>query len=156
MKPLHLFTPVRLEYILAAARRTKLIAYQRDNLLPLDGCKVLDVGCGGGLLAEPLCRLGAEMTAIDASQGAIDVAKAHAVSQGLSITYQNIPIETLANTPTMREKFDLVYASEIIEHVNNRHQFLQSLRQLLKADGVIIFTTINKTLPALLLSLIHI
>ena len=55
MKPLHLFTPVRLEYILAAARRTKLIAYQRDNLLPLDGCKVLDVGCGGGLLAEPLC-----------------------------------------------------------------------------------------------------
>ena len=106
MKPLHLFTPVRLEYILAAASRTGLTANQPDRLLPLDGRKVLDVGCGGGLLAEPLCRLGAEMTAIDASQGAIDVAKAHAASQGLSITYQNIPIETLANAPTMQEKFD--------------------------------------------------
>ncbi|MGB2052022.1 MAG: bifunctional 2-polyprenyl-6-hydroxyphenol methylase/3-demethylubiquinol 3-O-methyltransferase UbiG [Candidatus Puniceispirillaceae bacterium] len=152
MKTLHLFTPVRLEYILAAARRTGLIADQPDRLLPLNGRKVLDVGCGGGLLAEPLCRLGAEMTAIDASQGAIDVAKAHAASQGLSITYQNIPIETLAKTPKMQEKFDLIYASEIIEHVNNRHQFLQSMRRLLKADGVIIFTTINKTLPALLLA----
>ena len=152
MKPLHLFTPVRLEYILAAARRTGLIADQPDRLLPLDGRKVLDVGCGGGLLAEPLCRLGAEMTAIDASQGAIDVAKAHAASQGLSITYQNIPIETLAKAPTMQKKFDLIYASEIIEHVNNRHQFLQSMRRLLKADGVIIFTTINKTVPALLLA----
>ena len=152
MKALHLFTPVRLEYILAAARRTGLIADQPDRLLPLDGRKVLDVGCGGGLLAEPLCRLGAEMTAIDASQGAIDVAKAHAVSQGLSITYQNMPIERLANATKMQEKFDLIYASEIIEHVNNRNQFLRSMQHLLKADGVIIFTTINKTVPALLLA----
>ena len=66
MKPLHLFTPVRLDYILAAARRTGLTADQPDRLLPLDGRTVLDVGCGGGLLAEPLCRLGARMTAIDA------------------------------------------------------------------------------------------
>ena len=152
MRPLHLFSPVRLEYILTTARRTGHIADQPDRLLPLDGRKVLDVGCGGGLLAEPLCRLGAEMIAIDPSQGAIDVAKAHAASQGLSITYQNIPIETLAKTPAMQEKFDLIYASEIIEHVNNRHQFLQSIRRLLKADGVIIFTTINKTVPALLLA----
>jgi len=152
MKPLHLFTPVRLEYILAAARRTGLIADKPDRLLPLDGRKVLDVGCGGGLLAEPLCRLGADITAIDASQGAIDVAKAHAASQGLSITYKNLPIESLAKTPTMQKEFDLIYASEIIEHVNNRHQFLQSMRRLLKADGVVIFTTINKTVPALLLA----
>ncbi|MDP7375406.1 MAG: bifunctional 2-polyprenyl-6-hydroxyphenol methylase/3-demethylubiquinol 3-O-methyltransferase UbiG, partial [Alphaproteobacteria bacterium] len=141
-----------LEYILAAARRTRLTADQPDRLLPLDGRKVLDVGCGGGLLAEPLCRLGAEMTAIDASQGAIDVAKAHAASQSLSITYRNIPIEKLAKIPTMQGYFDVIYASEIIEHVNNRHQFLRSIQQLLKADGVIIFTTINKTLPALLLA----
>ena len=90
MKPLHLFTPVRLEYILSAARRTELIADQPDRLFPLDGRKVLDVGCGGGLLAEPLCRLGAEMTAIDASQGAIDAAKAmprHRVCQSLIRTY---------------------------------------------------------------------
>ena len=152
MKALHLFTPVRLEYILAAARRTGLTANQPERLLPLDGRKFLDVGCGGGLLAEPLCRLGAEMTAIDASQGAINAAKAHATSQGLSITYQNMPVEQLANDPTMQAKFDLIYASEIIEHVNNRHQFLQSMRLLLKPDGVIIFTTINKTLPALLLA----
>ncbi len=152
MKPLHLFTPVRLEYILAIARRAGLTAEQPDRLLPLGGRKVLDVGCGGGLLAEPLCRLGADMTAIDASQGAIDVAKAHAKSQGLLINYQHMSIEKLANDPTMQAKFDLIYASEIIEHVNNRHQFLQSIRLLLKTDGVIIFTTINKTLPALFLA----
>ena len=152
MKPLHLFTPVRLDYILAAARRTGLTADQSDCLLPLNGCKVLDVGCGGGLLAEPLCRLGAELTAIDASQGAIDAAKAHAKLQGLSINYQNLPVETLANDPAMLAKFDLIYASEIIEHVNNRVKFLKSLRMLLKPDGVIIFTTISKTLPALLLA----
>ena len=132
MKQLHLFTPVRLEYILAIARRTGLTAEQPNRLLPLDGRKVLDVGCGGGLLAEPLCRLGADMTAIDASKGAIDAAKTHATSQGLSITYQNVPIETLAIDPAMQGKFDLIYASEIIEHVNNRHQFLQSMRLLLK------------------------
>lgn len=152
MKPLHLFTPVRLEYILAAASRTGLTADIPERLLPLDGRTVLDVGCGGGLLAEPLCRLGAEMTAIDASQGAIDAAKAHATTQGLSISYQNIPIEKLAKNPAMQAKFDLIYASEVIEHVNNRHQFLQSMRLLLKAEGVIIFTTISKTLPALLLA----
>ena len=152
MKPLHLFTPVRLDYILTAARRTGLIAGQPDRLLPLDGCKVLDVGCGGGLLAEPLCRLGAEMTGIDASQGAIDAAKAHATLQGLEINYQNLPVETLANDRAMLAKFDLIYASEIIEHVNNRVKFLQSLRMLLKPDGVIIFTTISKTLSALLLA----
>jgi 2-polyprenyl-6-hydroxyphenyl methylase/3-demethylubiquinone-9 3-methyltransferase len=151
MKPLHLFTPVRLDYILAAARRTGLTINQTNCLLPLDGRTVLDVGCGGGLLAEPLCRLGAEMTAIDASKGAIDAAKAHATSQGLSVNYHNIPVETLANDPAMQAKFDIIYASEIIEHVNNRHRFLQSLRLLLKSDGVIIFTTISKTLPALML-----
>ena len=152
MKPLHLFTPVRLDYILAAARRSGLIVDQADRLFPFRGRKVLDVGCGGGLLAEPLCRLGAEMTAIDASQGAINVAKAHAKSQGLSIAYQNMPAETLANDPDMQASFDLIYASEIIEHVNNRNQFLQSLRLLLKPDGVIIFTTISRTVPALLLA----
>ena len=152
MKPLHLFTPIRLDYILASARRTKLTADQPDRILPLDGHTVLDVGCGGGLLAEPLCRLGATITAIDASQGAIDAAKTHAASQGLSITYQNLPVETLANDHTMQEKFDLIYASEIIEHVKNRQKFLQSLRMLLKPDGVIIFTTISKTVPALLLA----
>ena len=152
MKPLHLFTPVRLDYILSAARRKGLTADQPERLLPLEGRAVLDVGCGGGLLAEPVCRLGAEMTAIDASQGAIDVAKAHAISQSLSITYYNMPVETLADDPAMRAKFDLIYASEIIEHVNNRHQFLHSLRLLLNPDGVIVFTTISKTLPALLLA----
>ena len=152
MKPLHLFTPVRLKYILAAARRAGLTADLTERLLPLDGHKVLDVGCGGGLLAEPLCRLGAQMTAIDASEGAIDAAKAHASSQDLSITYQNIPVEALAKDPAMQAKFDLIYASETIEHVNNRRLFLQSMRQMLKIDGVIIFTTINKTVAALLLA----
>jgi 2-polyprenyl-6-hydroxyphenyl methylase/3-demethylubiquinone-9 3-methyltransferase len=151
MKPLHLFTPVRLDYILTAARRAGLTAGPANNLLPLDGRTCLDVGCGGGLLAEPLCRLGADMTAIDASRGAIEAAKAHAKTQGLSINYQNMPVEELAEEPAMQSNFDIIYASEIIEHVKNRNQFLQSLRLLLKPNGVIIFTTINKTAPALFL-----
>ena len=72
MKPLHLFTPVRIDYILTVARRAGLTANQPNNLLPFDGLYFLDVGCGGGLLAEPLCRLGADLTGIDASQGAVD------------------------------------------------------------------------------------
>ena len=151
MKPLHLFTPVRLNYILTIARRAGLS--QPDGpATPLDGRLVLDVGCGGGLLAEPLSRLGAEMTAIDASEGAIAAARHHAKRQNLTIDYRHMPVEELAAQPDMAGRFDIIYASEIIEHVNNRQTFLQSVARLLAPQGVVIFTTISKSVPALMLA----
>ena len=151
MKPLHLFTPVRLDYILTIARRAGLSG-PAGHAAPLDGRLVLDVGCGGGLLAEPLARLGAQMTAIDASIGAITAAQHHADAQGLAINYHHMPVEDLAARPDMAGRFDIIYASEIIEHVSDRHTFLRSIAQLLSPEGVVVFTTISKTVPALMLA----
>jgi len=151
MKPLHLFTPVRLDYILAVARRAGLSA-PAGNIAPLAGRLVLDVGCGGGLLAEPLCRLGAEMTAIDASKGAISAARQHADNQGLNIDYRHMPVEDLAAMPDMAGRFDIIYASEIIEHVRDRDPFLRAIAGLLRPNGVAVFTTISKTMPALMMA----
>ena len=153
MKPLHLFTPVRLDYILATARRAGLtVSSDKTDISPLAGRLVLDVGCGGGLLAEPLARLGAQMTAIDASEGAIKAAQHHATNQGLAIDYRHMPVEELAELPDMAGRFDIVYASEIIEHVSDRDPFLRSIAKLLAPGGVVVFTTINKTVPALMLA----
>ena len=151
MKPLHLFTPVRLDYILCGARRAGLSG-PAGHAAPLDGRLVLDVGCGGGLLAEPLTRLGAQMTAIDASIGAVTAARRHADSQGLTIDYRHMPVEELAAQPDMAGRFDIIYASEIIEHVSDRQTFLQSIARLLAPQGVVIFTTISKSVPALMLA----
>ena len=151
MKPLHLFTPVRLDYILTIARRAGLSG-PAGHAAPLDARLVLDVGCGGGLLAEPLARLGAQMTAIDASIGAITAAQHHADAQGLAINYHHMPVEDLAARPDMAGRFDIIYASEIIEHVSDRHTFLRSIAQLLSPEGVVVFTTISKTVPALMLA----
>ena len=151
MKPLHLFTPVRLDYILCGARRAGLSG-PACHAAPLDGRLVLDVGCGGGLLAEPLTRLGAQMTAIDASIGAVTAARHHADSQGLTIDYRHMPVEELAAQPDMAGRFDIIYASEIIEHVSDRQTFLQSIARLLAPQGVVIFTTISKSVPALMLA----
>lgn len=151
MKPLHLFTPVRLDYILCGARRAGL-SQLAGHAAPLDGRLVLDVGCGGGLLAEPLTRLGAQMTAIDASIGAVTAARRHADSQGLTIDYRHMPVEELAAQPDMAGRFDIIYASEIIEHVSDRQTFLQSIARLLAPQGVVIFTTISKSVPALMLA----
>ena len=152
MKPLHLFTPVRLDYILAVARRAGLTAPDNTHNTPLAGRRVLDVGCGGGLLAEPLCRLGADMTAIDASEGAVTAAQKHANAQGLEIDYRHMPVEELAGQADMAGCFDLVYASEIIEHVSDRVMFLEAIASLLKPEGVVVITTISKSVPAFLLA----
>jgi len=151
MKPLHLFTPVRINYILTVARRAGLSG-ATGQAAPLDGRRFLDVGCGGGLLAEPLARLGAQMTAIDASAGAITAAQHHAEQQGLEIDYRHMPVEELAAQPDKTGHFDLIYASEIIEHVSDRDMFLQSIARLLAPQGVVVFTTISKTVPALMLA----
>ena len=147
MKPLHQFTPVRLDYILDMIKRAELLPPSpAPQNAPLSGIRILDIGCGGGLLAEPLARLGARVTAIDASPKAIEAAKAHAASQGLEIDYQTILAEDLAAKGAV---FDVVYSSEVIEHVADTNLFISAISQLLVDKGLVVITTINRTLAAL-------
>lgn len=144
MKPLHLFTPVRIDFIKSAIFRANI--GNKTQTAPLEGLEILDIGCGGGLLCEPLARLGAKMMGIDASPAAIEAAKAHSKISNLSISYAEMSSENLAETGA---QFDVVYASEVIEHVADRQLFLASMANLLKPGGVFILTTINRSLPAL-------
>ena len=149
MAPLHAFTPIRIDYILRAISRF----FPRQTRMPnnihtaLDGFKILDIGCGGGLLAEPMARLGASVTGIDVTDSAIDVAKVHAKTMQLSINYQAITAEELAASGVI---FDVIYASEVIEHVVDRPIFIKAIAQMLAPNGVVIITTINRSLPALI------
>ena len=144
MKPLHLFTPVRIDFILEAISKAGLT--NPDPTKPLEGISALDIGCGGGLLCEPLARLGADMTGIDASREAINAAKDHAETSGVSIDYHQTSSEALALSG---KQYDLVYASEVIEHVADRALFLNAMATLLRPGGVFVLTTINRTIPAL-------
>ena len=144
LKSLHQFTPIRLSYFKSAIKRHYLGNWERTN--PLSGLKILDIGCGGGLLAEPMARLGGNVTAIDSSYSAIQVAKQHAELSKLRINYKMNTAEELAETGI---KFNVVYASEVIEHVYDRDLFLKSIQHLLAPKGVVIITTINRTLFSL-------
>ncbi len=144
LKSLHQFTPIRIEYFKRAIRRHYLGSWEKTK--PLDGLCILDIGCGGGLLAEPMARLGGVVTAIDSSFSSIEVAKQHAKFSELQINYKMNTVEELVNTGM---KFDVIYASEVIEHVSHRALFLNSIRRLLLPKGVIIITTINRTLISL-------
>ena len=148
MAPLHHFTPVRISFILDMLKRYGLsdTAIKPD----LSALRILDIGCGGGLLAEPFARLGADVTAIDASSAAIEAAKAHCAAQGLTINYRNCLSEELAKECLQDEtKYDLIYSSEVIEHVAARQPFIRAIADMLAPDGVVVITTINRTLAAL-------
>ena len=145
MAPLHAFTPVRIDYILQAIGR--FFPIKTDVKPSLAGLKILDIGCGGGLLAEPMARLGAEVTGIDVTAPAISAAKTHAESMQLAIDYQVITAENLAASSA---KFDVIYASEVIEHVANRPLFIKAIATMLAPTGVVVITTINRSLPALI------
>lgn len=149
MAPLHTFTPIRIDYILRAISRFFPVQNRMPNNtnITLGGLKVLDIGCGGGLLAEPMARLGASVTGIDVTNAAITVAKAHAQAMQLTINYQTSPAEDLAASGAI---FDVIYASEVIEHVANRPLFIRAIAEMLAPNGVVIITTINRSLPALL------
>jgi 2-polyprenyl-6-hydroxyphenyl methylase/3-demethylubiquinone-9 3-methyltransferase len=133
MAPLHAFAPVRIDYILDSVRR---IGTSGDGRL--DGLRILDIGCGGGILAEPMARLGGQVTGIDATPEAIEAAKAHATVAGLTI-------ESGAH-------YDLVYASEVIEHVTDRRLFAASMAAMLAPGGTVVITTINRTLASFALA----
>jgi len=151
MAPLHAFTPIRIDYILANIERfwpvvTRAEASQSQ---PLTGLRILDIGCGGGLLAEPMARLGGSVTGTDVTEAAITAAALHASQNGLDIDYQCCTAETLAGSGA---RFDVIYASEVIEHVADRGLFIEAIARMLQPQGVVIITTINRSLPALLLA----
>ncbi len=146
-KPLHKFNPIRISYIKDNIIQTLEIENKRK---PLENIRILDIGCGGGLLSEPLTRLGAEVTAIDASSKNIEIAKLHAKKNNLKINYKCTSPEKLDSNL----KFDVILNMEIIEHVENVDFFLGSCEKLLKKNGIMFVATLNKTLKSYLFAII--
>lgn len=148
-RPLHKFNPTRLAFM-----RDKLCAhFNRDPNLakPLEGLSLLDIGCGGGLLSEPMCRMGATVTGADASEKNIKTAKVHAEQQKLTINYRSIPAETLVE---QNERFNIVVNMEVMEHVADLPHFVTSCANLLEPGGVMICATLNRTFKSLGLAVI--
>ena len=138
-KPLHLMNPCRLDYITSqiAAEFNRDLSAAR----PFEGLRLLDIGCGGGLLSEPMARLGATVIGADAAAGNIPVAQVHAQQSGLDIDYRNITAEALAEAG---EQFDIVLNMEVVEHVADPLAYLTACRQLLKPGGLHLCSTINR------------
>ena len=139
-KPLHMFNPIRIEYILDEI--TKHFKLDRKTKLPLKNLEILDIGCGGGLISEPMARLGGNVTGIDAAEKNIKIASLHSKESNLKIKY-------LENSPEQlreKEKFDIILNLEIVEHVENLDLYLQSCYDLLKRNGLMFTATINRTL----------
>ena len=146
-KPLHKFNPIRISYIKDNIINSFKLKKQEK---PLKNLKILDIGCGGGLLSEPMCRLGADVTGIDASKKNIQVAKLHAKKSNLKIKY----ISTSPENFKTNIKFDVILNMEIIEHVEDVSFFLKSCSSLLKKGGIMFIATINKTLKSYIFAII--
>lgn len=147
-KPLHKFNPVRLSYI-----REKGIAHfgkDERSLRPFEGLRILDIGCGGGLLCEPMARLGATIVGADAGEKNIAVAKIHAEQSGLDIDYRATTAEALAEAG---EKFDIVLNMEVVEHVADVPLYLKACSDLVAPGGLMFLATINRTARALALAI---
>ena len=146
-KPLHKFNPIRISYIKDNIINTFKLTNKNK---PLNNIKILDIGCGGGLLSEPMSRLGAQVSGIDASEKNISIAKLHAKKNNLNIDYKCVSPENF-NT---KNKFDVILNMEIIEHVDNINFFLESCSKLLKKNGIMFIATLNKTLKSYLFAII--
>ena len=147
-KPLHMFNPVRIEYILdiIASHFSKDLSKK----LPLKKLKILDIGCGGGLISEPMARLGADVTGIDASEKNIKVAKLHSKKNKLNINYINKSPEQIK-----KEKvYDIILNLEVVEHVNNLDLYLKSCSKLLKNNGLMFTATINRSMTSYIKAII--
>jgi 2-polyprenyl-6-hydroxyphenyl methylase / 3-demethylubiquinone-9 3-methyltransferase len=148
-KPLHRLGPARLGFI-----RQHLVAHftrSRTALAPFDGLSALDIGCGGGLIAEPMARMGAKVTGIDASARGIGAATLHAERAGLTIEYRQAAAEDLA---AEGKRFDIVLALEIIEHVADIPAFLGAVAALIRPGGALVMSTINRTPQAYALAIV--
>jgi 2-polyprenyl-6-hydroxyphenyl methylase / 3-demethylubiquinone-9 3-methyltransferase len=148
-KPLHMMNPVRLDYI------TNQIAaeFARDltDNLPFKGLRILDIGCGGGLLSEPMARLGAEVVGADAAERNIPVARLHAEQSGLEIDYRHTTAEAMAEAG---EQFDAVLNMEVVEHVASPIDYLAACRNLLKPGGLMIASTINRNAKSYMVAIV--
>ena len=144
--PLHRLNPVRLAYI--KEQICKHYDRAEKDLKALNGLRILDIGCGGGLVCEPLARMGGTVSGADADAVAIETARTHAKESGLDIDYINAPAEEIDR------KFDVVLALEIIEHVENPQGFVESVSKLCKPDGLVIFSTLNRNPKSFLLGII--
>jgi len=141
-KPLHMFNPIRIEYILEEI--TKHFKLNREKKLLLKNLEILDIGCGGGLISEPMARLGGIVTGIDAGEKNIKIASTHSKKNNLKINYFNKSPEQLKE----KEKFDIILNLEVVEHVDNVDLYLQSCYHLLKKNGLMFTATINRTLTS--------
>ena len=141
-RPLHRFNPIRIEYI------TQQLQKQNPTL---SGLQMLDIGCGGGLLSEPMARLGAKVTAIDASEKNIEIAKLHAKESGLTIRYHHQTVDQLLVKKT---RFDVILNMEVIEHVQDPALFLKHSAALLKPGGIMFVATLNRTIKSYLFAII--
>ena len=149
MAALHKFNPVRLAYI-----RDRAAGHlQRDatGLDSLAGLRILDIGCGGGILAEPLARLGAAVVGVDPSESNIAVARRHATQSQLTIDYRSSNAETLA---AAGETFDVVLAMEVVEHVTDLNLFIAAAAALVKSGGLLIVATLNRTIKSFALAIV--
>jgi 2-polyprenyl-6-hydroxyphenyl methylase/3-demethylubiquinone-9 3-methyltransferase len=146
-KPLHKFNPIRIQYIKDNIINKFKLKNKKKPLINID---ILDIGCGGGLLSEPMCRLGANIMGIDASKKNIEVAKLHSKKNNLNIKY-------LCSSPELlktNKKFDVILNMEIIEHVDDINFFLKACSKLLKKDGLMFVATLNKTLKSYLFAIV--
>jgi len=146
-KPLHKFNPIRIQYI-----KENIIGNFKLKIKkkPLDKIAILDIGCGGGLLSEPMTRLGANVTGIDASSKNINIAKHHAKKNKLKINYICSSPEKLK----IKKKFDVILNMEIVEHVDDINFFINSCSTLLKKNGLMFVATLNKTLKSYMFAII--
>ena len=146
-KPLHKFNPVRLNYIKKTIVKKKKLL---NNKKPLKNIKILDIGCGGGLLCEPLAKMGAKVIGIDASEKNIKIAKSHANKSKLKVDYYCATPENFK----FNSKFDVVLNMEIVEHVDNVDLFLNKSSKFLKNNGIMIIATLNKTLKSFIFAIV--
>lgn len=148
-KPLHMLNPCRLDYICAQVAAE----FERDlaQPLPFRGLRLLDIGCGGGLLSEPMARLGAEVVGADAAERNIPVARVHAELSGLVIDYRHTTAEALA---AAGERFDVVLNMEVVEHVADPQAYITACQELLKPGGLMVCSTLNRTSKSFAMAII--
>ncbi|HYD31137.1 MAG TPA: bifunctional 2-polyprenyl-6-hydroxyphenol methylase/3-demethylubiquinol 3-O-methyltransferase UbiG [Azospirillaceae bacterium] len=148
-RPLHKLNPVRLEYV----RNAVCVRFGRDpsSDQPLAGLRLVDIGCGGGLIAEPLARMGAEVVGVDAAEKNVKTAQAHATGNGVTVDYRCTTAEALA---AAGERFDVVVALEVVEHVADVGLFLKSCAELVRPGGLMFLATVNRTTKAYALAII--